>query len=201
MKIKQKITKRLFDFTCALLGIIFLWWLLLVLVLIATIDTKKIGVFTQKRIGYLGKNFLLFKIRTMKENTAILNHVTTTNDSRLTTFGKLLRMHKLDELPQLLNVLFGQMSFVGPRPDVSGFADKLTGEDRIILTVKPGITGPASLKFKKEEELLALQDNPAEYNRKVIWPQKVILNKEYVENYTLKEDIVILIKTLFNVSK
>lgn len=199
---KQKqYVKRGFDVLSSIFLIVCLGWLLLLLILVATIDTKKIGVFTQKRIGYLGKNFLIFKIRTMKENTAILNHVTTTNDSRLTTFGKLLRMHKLDELPQLLNVLFGQMSFVGPRPDVSGFADKLTGKDRIILTVKPGITGPASLKFKKEEELLALQDNPAEYNRKVIWPQKVILNKEYVENYTLKEDIVILIKTLFNVSK
>jgi lipopolysaccharide/colanic/teichoic acid biosynthesis glycosyltransferase len=195
---KQKqYTKRWFDFSGSIFLIVCLSWFLLLLILLATIDTKRIGVFSQKRIGHLGREFLIFKIRTMEDDTAITTHVTTTNDSRLTIFGKLLRKYKLDELPQLFNVLFGQMSFVGPRPDVKGFADELIGEDRIILTVKPGITGPASLKFKNEEVLLALQDYPEEYNRKVIWPQKVAVNKQYVENYSFKQDIVILIKTLF----
>ncbi len=203
MKFKQKLTrqkqyvKRWFDILGSIFLLMCLSWLILLLVLLATIDTKRIGLFTQKRIGYHGKSFLIFKIRTMYINTAIKTHITTTNDSRLTVFGKLLRKYKLDELPQLFNVLFGQMSFVGPRPDVKGFADELIGEDRIILTVKPGITGPASLKVKNEEVLLALQDYPEEYNRKVIWPQKVAVNKQYVENYSFKQDIVILIKTLF----
>lgn len=178
-----------------------IWWLLLVLFLVASISTKSFGLFTQKRVGYKGRLFLIFKIRTMNIDTSIETTVTIRDDQRLTNFGKLLRKYKLDELPQLFNVLFGQMSVIGPRPDVPGFADKLIGEDRIVLTVKPGITGAASLKFKNEEELLALQESPIEYNRKVIWPKKVVINKEYIKNYTFKEDFVILVKTLFNVSK
>lgn len=199
MNIKQKISKRLFDFTCALLGIISLWWFLLVLVLIVTISTKSIGLFTQKRVGYKGKLFTIFKIRTMKINNSITSTVTTSDDIRLTGFGKFLRKYKLDELPQLFNVLFGQMSFVGPRPDVSGFADELKGEDKIILTVKPGITGPASIYFRNEEELLASKDDPIKYNRDVIWPQKVTMNKKYVKNHTFMGDICILFKTVSNV--
>lgn len=197
---KQKITKRIFDITLATLAILFLCPLLLILFLIATIDTKRLGLFTQKRIGYLGREFLIFKIRTMKSKVYIVTDVTTSNDLRITTIGRALRKYKLDELPQLFNVLFGQMSFVGPRPDVIGFADKLTGDDRIILSVKPGITGPATLKFKDEERLLALQKDPVEYNRFVIWPEKIKINKEYVKKHSFKEDILILFKTLFNVN-
>lgn len=201
MNITQKIIKRLFDFTFALLGIVFLWWILCSLVLIATIDTKKLGLFSQQRVGYLGNNFLIFKIRTMRENSIITTHVTTSEDPRITTFGRFLRKYKLDELLQLINVLIGNMSFVGPRPDVVGFADKLTGNDRIILSVKPGITGPASLYFRNEEDVLAQQTNPLEYNRKIIWPKKVDINKDYIINYSFRTDLSILFKTLFNVKE
>lgn len=197
----DKIVKRIIDLIGSCVGIIFFSWLILLLVILATLDTKSLGLFTQKRIGYNGKLFLIFKIRTMKYNTSITSNVTTSNDLRLTGFGKFLRKYKLDELPQLFNVLFGHMSFVGPRPDVIGFADELKGEDRIILSVKPGITGPASLLFSNEEELLTAQFNPEEYNRTIIWPKKVYINKEYVKNYSLKEDIAILYKTLINVCK
>lgn len=196
---KSKILKRLFDFTFALLGIVFLWWLICILVLLATIDTKQIGLFSQKRIGYLGKSFLILKIRTMKANRYITTTITSSNDLRLTDFGRFLRRYKLDELPQLINVLFGSMSFVGPRPDVVGFADKLVGDDRVILLVKPGLTGPASIFFRNEEELLAEKENPEEYNRNVIWPKKVAMNKSYIKNYSFQTDIKILLKTIFNV--
>ena len=199
MKIKQKIIKRLFDIVFSVLGILLLGWMIILLIILATVDTKLFGLFYQKRIGLKGKYFYVFKIRTMKTNHEISTTITTLNDARLTTLGKLLRKYKLDELPQLVNVLIGNMSFVGPRPDVKGFADALIGDDRIILTVKPGITGPASVYFRNEEEVLAHQENPCEYNRKIIWPKKIAINKEYVKNYTFKKDLQILYKTIFYV--
>lgn len=201
MKKREKQIKRSFDLVTSFVSLFLLSWFIVLLILIATIDTKRIGLFTQKRIGYHGKSFLIFKIRTMYINTAIKTHITTTNDSRLTIFGKLLRKYKLDELPQLLNVLLGQMSLVGPRPDVPGFADKLVGEDRIILSVKPGITGPASLYFRNEEGILAQQTNPLEYNKRIIWPKKVDINKDYIINYSFRTDLSVLFKTLFNVKE
>jgi lipopolysaccharide/colanic/teichoic acid biosynthesis glycosyltransferase len=124
--------------------------------------------------------------------------VITANNPRITKIGRFLRKTKLDELPQLWNVLLGNMSFVGPRPDVPGFADKLQGEDRIVLSIRPGITGPASLAFRNEEELLAQQENPEQYNREIIWPEKVRINKEYIRNYSLWLDIKIIWKTVFS---
>jgi len=195
----NKILKRIFDFILSFLGVIIFFWLIIILVVIATFNTKSFGLYSQKRVGYLGNFFWIYKIRTMKTNKSILTTVTTSHDKRLTSFGIFLRKYKLDELPQLINVLLGNMSFVGPRPDVKGFADKLVGEDRIILTVKPGVTGPASLYFKNEEELLALQENPCAYNRNIIWPKKIAMNKEYVKSYTFKKDLKILYKTVFYV--
>jgi len=199
LKIKQKIIKRLFDIIFSVIGILLLGWMLILLLILATIDTKSFGLFFQNRIGFNGKEFYIFKIRTMKINHKISTTITTVNDVRLTALGKILRKYKLDELPQIINVLLGNMSFVGPRPDVKGFADSLVGENRIILTVKPGITGPASLYFRNEEELLANQENPCEYNRNIIWPKKIAINKEYVKNYTFKKDLQILYKTVFYV--
>ncbi|MBA6363257.1 sugar transferase, partial [Colwellia sp. BRX8-8] len=106
------------------------------------------------------------------------------------------RKFKVDELPQLVNVLFGTMSFVGPRPDVPGYADLLEGDDRIVLTIKPGITGPASIKYKNEEELLAHQTDPKFYNDTVIWPDKVKINKEYISKYSFYTDIKFILKTV-----
>jgi len=197
LRIKQKIIKRLFDIVFSVLGILLLGWIIILLIILTTIDTNSFGLFYQKRIGFNGKVFYIFKIRTMKPNRKVTTTITTVNDTRLTTLGKILRKYKLDELPQLINVMLGNMSFVGPRPDVKSFADALVGDDRIILTVKPGITGQASLYFRNEEELLAQQENPEKYNREVIWPEKVSINKEYVKNYTFKKDLQILYKTFF----
>lgn len=124
--------------------------------------------------------------------------ITIKNDPRITVFGQFLRQYKLDELPQLVNVLVGQMSFVGPRPDVKGYADKLEGNDQIILTVKPGITGPATLKFREEESLLGRQTNPKKYNDEVIWKEKIEINKKYIENWTFIGDIKYILKTIFS---
>jgi lipopolysaccharide/colanic/teichoic acid biosynthesis glycosyltransferase len=117
-------------------------------------------------------------------------------NNRITKSGALFRKTKIDELPQLFNVLFGSMSFVGPRPDVVGFADMLEGEDRIILSIRPGITGPASLKYKDEESLLAEQENPEQYNRDVIWPDKVKINRVYIREWSLRKDVDYIKKTV-----
>ena len=191
---KDKIVKRVFDFLLALIGLFFTWPIILIAWIIASIETKSNGFFLQKRVGENGKLFTIIKIKTMYPNKG--SSVTTANDKRVTKSGKFFRKYKIDELPQLVNVLIGDMSFVGPRPDVKGYADKLQGEDKIILSVKPGITGPATLKYKNEEEILAKVDNPIEYNDKVIWPDKVKINKEYIKSWSLKKDIEYIIKTI-----
>lgn len=194
----NKIIKRIFDLIGSAIALCFFGWLILVLIFLASVNLKSFGLFTQIRIGYKGKKFTIYKIKTMLPNKLITSSVTTSSDRRITNFGKFLRKYKLDELPQLLNVFLGSMSFVGPRPDVPGFADMLQESDRVILDVKPGITGPASLIFRKEEELLAKQENPEKYNREIIWPKKVKINKDYIKNYTFSGDIKILYRTFFN---
>jgi lipopolysaccharide/colanic/teichoic acid biosynthesis glycosyltransferase len=139
----------------------------------------------------------MLKIRTMLVDEES-DHITIKNDLRITPFGKFIRRYKLDELPQLMNVLVGQMSFVGPRPDVKGYADKLIGDDRIILSVKPGITGPATLMFRDEESLLEKQENPKRYNDEVIWKEKIKINKSYIENWTFISDVKYILKTIFS---
>jgi lipopolysaccharide/colanic/teichoic acid biosynthesis glycosyltransferase len=126
--------------------------------------------------------------------------VTTASDQRVTRVGRMMRRAKIDELPQLYNVLLGQMSFVGPRPDVPGFADKLAGEDRVILTMRPGITGPATLKYRNEEEILASVDDPETYNRDVIFPDKVRLNRQYVQNWSFSQDIWFIWRTVSRIA-
>lgn len=123
--------------------------------------------------------------------------VTTATDDRILPFGKWLRKTKLDEIVELVNVLKGEMSFVGPRPDVEGYADKLEGEDRKVLELRPGITGPASLKYINEEEILANVDNPQQYNDEVIFPDKVKINLDYYHNRTFWGDIKIILNTVF----
>ena len=190
------ILKNIFDYIIAIILLIFIGWIIVFLVIIATIDTGKWGIFSQKRVGRNAKIFNLYKIRTMKDDNAEHSHITVQNDQRITRIGAFLRNKKLDELPQLFNILLGQMSLVGPRPDVIGYADKLEGKDRIILTVKPGITCPATLKYRNEEEILASVSDPINYNNTVIWPEKVRLNREYVENWSFKNDIKILLQTI-----
>ncbi len=132
----------------------------------------------------------------MKKVEGVKTTITSSSDVRITKSGKFFRDTKIDELPQLFNVFIGDMSFVGPRPDVEGYADKLEGEDRIILSIRPGITGPASIKYKNEEEILSKQENQKEYNDTIIWPDKVKINREYIQNYSLKKDIEYIIKTV-----
>ena len=194
---KDKFLKRIFDIFFAFIGLFLLWPIILFAWIIASIETRSNGFFLQKRVGKNGKLFTIIKIKTMYEGKNNLSTITTKNDSRITKSGRIFRKLKIDELPQLFNILKGDMSFVGPRPDVPGYADKLQGEDRIILTIRPGITGPATLKYKNEEELLAKVDNPKEYNDKVIWPDKVKINKEYVKNWSFKKDIYYIIRTIF----
>ena len=194
MSKKNKLIKRIFDFTLALIGLLITWPIILIAWIIASIETKSNGFFLQKRVGENGKLFTIIKIKTMYPNNG--STVTTANDNRITKSGKIFRKYKIDELPQLINVLKGDMSFVGPRPDVPGYADKLEGEDRIILSIKPGITGPATLKYKNEEEILARVNDPIKYNNEVIWPDKVKINKEYIKNWSLKKDIEYILKTI-----
>ena len=188
--------KRGFDIIVSFLGLTFSWWLIFIAWVIATFETKSNGFFIQKRVGKDGKIFNVIKIKTMKKVEGVDTTITSSNDVRITKSGKFFRDTKIDELPQLINVLIGDMSFVGPRPDVPGYADKLEGEDRIVLSIRPGITGPASLKYKNEEEILASQNDPKWYNDKIIWPDKVRINKEYIKNWSLKKDIEYIIKTV-----
>ncbi len=188
--------KIVFDFIFSLIGLVFTFWIIIIAWIIATIETKSNGFFIQKRVGRNGKLFNVFKIKTMKKVNGINTTITSSNDVRITKSGKFFRDTKIDELPQLWNVLIGDMSFVGPRPDVEGYADNLKGNDRIVLSVRPGITGPASLKYKNEEEILSRVENPSEYNDTVIWPDKVKINIEYIRNWSLKKDIQYIIKTV-----
>ena len=192
----DRIQKRVFDLLLSVIGITLTWWIMLLAWVVATIETRSNGLFMQERVGKKGKRFQVFKIKTMKSIPGIDTTVTTNGDIRITISGTLFRKTKIDELPQLFNVLFGTMSFVGARPDVPGFADKLKGSDRVILELAPGITGPSSLKYKDEEELLAKQEDPEGYNREVIWPDKVVINKMYLKNWTLKKDIEYIVKTI-----
>ena len=192
----DNIKKRIFDVILSLVGLLFTWWIIFTAWVIATIETKSNGFFIQTRVGKDGKLFQVIKIKTMKKIQGVDTTITSSNDVRITKSGKFFRNTKIDELPQLWNVLIGDMSFVGPRPDVPGYADKLDDNDKIVLSIRPGITGPASIKYKNEEEILSNQDNPKGYNDTVIWPDKVRLNKEYIKNWSLKKDIEYIIKTV-----
>ena len=188
--------KSLFDRIVSFFGLLVLWPILLICAILICI--KMPGgpvIFTQKRVGKEGKLFTMYKFRSMTvEHSG--SSISVAGESRITPLGAILRKYKLDELPELWNVLIGDMSFVGPRPDVPGYADKLEGESRMILQLKPGITGPASLKYRNEEELLAVQDDPIRYNDEVIFPDKVRINQNYLKHWTFWLDIKIIIYTV-----
>lgn len=196
LTLSQSLCKRCFDLTFSFLGLTLVWWIIFVCFILASIDTRSNGFFFQKRVGRNGRLFSFVKLRTMRVVPSFQTTVTTERDPRITRLGRFFRKTKLDEVPQLINVLLGQMSFVGPRPDVSGFADKLEGEERIILTVRPGITGPATFKYRDEEGLLAVQDDPEQYNNRVLWPDKVRLNRCYVEHWSFWGDMRLILKTV-----
>jgi len=153
-------------------------------------------LFTQKRVGQNGTLFSMYKFRTMFVNNSG-STITIKGESRITELGIFLRKYKIDELPALWNVLKGEMSLVGPRPDIPGYADVLEGENRLILKLKPGITSPATLKYSHEEEILANVNNPQDYNDTVIYPDKVKMNLDYFYTRTFIGDIKIITNTIF----
>ena len=202
--------KRILDIIASLLGLLILWPVLLIVAIM--IKVKMPGgpaIFTQKRVGKGGMLFTCHKFRTMtvKHNGST---VSVAGDSRITPFGAVLRHYKIDELPGLWDVLIGNMSFVGPRPDVPGYADKLTGDDRDVLKLRPGITGPATLKYRLEDEMISeyvaqkqkagdnrsMQEIAVEYNDTVIYPDKVRLNCHYYRHYSFIKDIQMIICTV-----
>lgn len=185
----QRAMKRCFDILVAAAVLIGFGWLIPVAAFAARVSCGASGIFRQSRIGRNGRSFTILKLRTMRTGSELGTTVTANNDPRITRIGRLLRRTKLDELPQFVNVLRGDMSLVGPRPDVSGFADQLEGSARIVLSVRPGITGPATLRFRNEESLLACQPDPERHNRDVIFPEKVRLNMRYVVNWTFRSDL------------
>jgi len=188
--------KRIFDIMASFVGLLILWPVMLVITLLIKIKMPGGPVFfTQKRVGRHGKLFTLVKFRTMAVNHGG-NSITVKGESRITPLGATLRKYKLDELPGLWNVLKGDMSFVGPRPDVPGYADQLTGEERKILKLRPGITGPASMKYANEEEILAQQPDPVKYNDEVIYPDKVRINLEYLKRQSFFLDLKIIVFTV-----
>lgn len=188
--------KYIFDRLMALIGLLVLWPVLLVVAVL--IRVKMPGgpvIFKQKRVGRKGKLFTMYKFRSMTVGHGG-SSVSVAGESRITPLGAKLRHYKLDELPELWNVLTGDMSFVGPRPDVPGYADQLRGDEREVLKLRPGITGPASLKYRDEEDLLALQPDPQKYNDEVIFPDKVRINLYYLHHYSFVKDIEMIFCTV-----
>ena len=202
--------KRLFDIVASLCGLLIIWPLIIVVAILVKVKMPgEPAFFCQKRVGKDGKLFTCHKFRTM-----VVAHngssVSVSGDSRITPLGAKLRHYKLDELPELWDVLIGNMSFVGPRPDVPGYADKLEGDDRDVLKLRPGITGPATLKYRLEDEMIAeyvavrqakgdtrsSQDIAVEYNDNVIYPDKVRLNCYYYRHYSFIEDIKMIFATV-----
>lgn len=188
--------KYVFDRLMALVGLLVLWPVLLVVAIL--IKVKMPGgpvIFRQKRVGRNGKLFTMYKFRSMTVGHGG-SSVSVAGESRITPLGAKLRHYKLDELPELWNVLIGDMSFVGPRPDVPGYADQLKGADRDVLKLRPGITGPASLKYRDEEDLLAGKEDPQKYNDEVIFPDKVRINLYYLHHYSFLKDIEMIFCTV-----
>ena len=188
--------KFIFDRMVSFIGLLILSPVLLVVAILIRVKMPEGPVlFRQTRVGQGGRLFTMYKFRSMT-----VNHdgssVSVAGDARITPLGEKLRRYKLDELPELWNVLIGDMSFVGPRPDVPGYADALTGDDREVLKLRPGITGPASLKYRDEEELLATVEDPQRYNDEVIFPDKVRLNRYYLHHYSFWVDLRMIFATV-----
>ncbi|NMW18716.1 MAG: sugar transferase [Chlorobiaceae bacterium] len=191
------IPKRIFDYTVSLMGLVVLLPLIATIAVVLLATSPGPVLFVQLRVGRYGRFFKCYKFRTMVPGAHELGSITTANDSRITDVGRVLRRYKLDELLLLWNVVTGTMSFVGPRPDVPGYLDRLQGDDRRILELLPGITGPATLTFKDEALLLSQAEDPKAYNDKVIYPQKVRINLRYMQDGSFWLDIGYILATLF----
>ena len=193
--------KRLFDIILSFVGIIILTPVFIIVSILIKIDSSGPVFFLQERVGLNGKLFKIIKFRSMKINHNNSLTITLENDKRITRIGKKIRKYKIDEIPELINVFIGNMSFVGPRPDVPGYADLLKGESRNILKLRPGITSLASIKYANEEMILLNEDDPIEYNNNIIFPDKVKMNLNYYYNNNIWIDIKIIFATLFAVLK
>lgn len=189
--------KRWFDFSAAAIGLVVLLLPMAAIALVILVTDGKPVLFRQQRVGRHRKLFRICKFRTMTNRPGGGSMITVAGDARVTKLGKWLRRLKLDELPQLLNVLVGEMSLVGPRPDVPGYLDRLRGNNARLLELRPGITGPATLVFRKEEEMLARTADPQRYNDEIIFPEKVRLNLAYLESQSLVSDLGWIYKTIF----
>lgn len=198
LTISQAMLKRGFDVLGAATALTLTWWVIAIAWLAATLDTRMNGFIFQERVGRHARLFRVVKIRTMRPDLAVRGTITIRGDPRITRLGAFLRRTKIDELPQLWNVLVGDMSIVGPRPDVPGYADRLSGDARFLLSVRPGITGPATLKYRHEEWILAKQIDPQAYNDEVIYPDKVRINLEYIRRWRFRDDLRYIWQTIFN---
>ena len=197
MRNGRRIAKRLFDFVAALAGLVLLSPVMAVVAVLVRATSPGPALFIQDRVGRHGKIFRCAKFRTMCAGAQAQGTVTTATDARVTPLGRVLRRWKLDELPQLWNVLTGRMSFVGPRPDVPGYADRLQGDARRVLELAPGITGPATLLFRDEERLLALARDPQAFNDAVVYPEKLRLNLAYLESANFWRDLGYIVATVW----
>ena len=191
--------KRIFDMVSSGIGLILLSPLILLISVIVKLTSRGSVFFRQERIGRDGKPFKIVKFRSMVADAEKMTSYTITikGDMRITPIGRILRRWKLDELPTLWNVVNGSMSLVGPRPDVPGYMDKIGGDLRLTLKLRPGITGPATLKYSNEEQVLAEFDDPVKYYDEVIFPDKVRINLEYMDNWSLWRDVKIILQTIF----
>lgn len=189
--------KRGIDIFFSLFGLIIFFPVLFSLFVLIKTTSEGPGFFIQDRVGKDGRLFRMIKFRTMFIIQDSTSSISIKGDPRITKIGIFMRRHKIDELPELINVLLGHMSLVGPRPDVAGYADRLFGKDRDILKMRPGITGPASLKYFNEEEILSRHENPKLYNDQVIYPDKVRINLDYYNNQSIWLDIKIIFATIF----
>ena len=190
-------SKRVFDIIFSFLGLILLLPVFIIVSILIKVDSSGPIFFLQERVGLHGKYFKIIKFRSMKVNHNDSLTITLKNDKRITRIGRKLRKYKIDEIPELINVLIGDMSFVGPRPDVPGYTDLLKGNERNILKLRPGITSSASIKYSNEEQLLLEQEDPIAYNNDVIFPDKVKMNLNYYENNNIWIDIKIIFATVF----
>lgn len=186
--------KRAFDIIFSFLGIVIIWPFLLIIALIVVIDSPGGAIYKQERIGKNGKPFNIFKFRTMMKNTGL--ELTLANDGRVTRVGGFLRKYKLDELPQLFNVLGGSMSLVGPRPEVRKYVEMYNEEQKRVLSIKPGVTDMASIKYSDETSLMEDAEEMEKIYINVIMPDKLRLNLEYIDNLSIMNDIKIIFATI-----
>lgn len=190
--------KRLFDIVCSFFGLVFLSWLFVFVALWVGLSSRGGVFYRQRRVGRCNRDFTIYKFRSMRVNSDRQGLLTIGGrDGRITKAGVFIRKHKLDELPQLFNVLRGDMSFVGPRPEVRKYVELYTEEQKKVLTVRPGITSLSSIKYRNENEILSRSDNPEQYYIDVIMQDKLAIELDYLEQRSLLTDIKVIFQTIF----